>query len=322
MKVLVFSLVVLLSIGLFAGYSYAGSHNTFDFGDAPDGGPTGYATGILLGGATLPQTGSFPTTLANDGARTITQTATLGTAVSTETDANITDADSDDGLIQFGISLTSIPATGRLNVEVNSVNNLYFLNALADLNQDGEWGGFGINGEPEWIVQNERVNVSSGIYTSERFAYGSGNRIPEDTWVRVALTTEPVPNNWDGTGVFTDGEIEDHFIHIDFPPPRNDDDDDSNGGGGPGGGGGTINIIFWLIFIFLIFILIILIFIFIFRITWLVWIILIFVVIVIVLVVILYVIVIEISICDAMCYDIPTSTTTRERTPSTESFDG
>lgn len=212
----VFSFIVLISMGMLLGHTHA--QTNFDFGDAPDGGPTGYATGILLGGAQLPQTGSFPSLLANDGARTITQSATLGSASTSESDANITDADADDdGLIQFGIQLISIPAVGTLNVEVDSVSGgTYYLNAVADLNQDGEWGGFGINGESEWIVQNEIVPISSGIFTSQPFAYGSGNRIPEDTWVRIALTSEPVPNNWDGTGVFNDGEIEDHFIHIDL----------------------------------------------------------------------------------------------------------
>ncbi len=37
--------------------------------------------------------------------------------------------------------------------------------------------------------------------------------------MRVALTKEMVPDNWDGTGEFSAGEIEDHFIQL---PRKND----------------------------------------------------------------------------------------------------
>jgi hypothetical protein len=196
-----------------------------DYGDAPEGGPTNYAS-------LFAQIGQFPTLFSSDGARTlIVDEAYLGSAASSEAGANdpadpdgvpnLTNADSDDGIVDFFITLTSIPPPTTLTVEVTapggSPGGTYYLNAIIDLNMDGEWGGQGANGELEWVVQNQAVQVTPGAttpFTSPPFGFANGNLLPDGAFMRIALTKEMVPANWDGTGEFSSGEIEDHFIEL------------------------------------------------------------------------------------------------------------
>ena len=178
------------------------------------------------------QVGNFPTLFSSNGARVLNANeAWLGESASAETDANdpadpdgitnLTNTDSDDGLANFFISLVAIPPPTNLTVTVSapegSTGGTYYLNALIDLNMDGEWGGQGINGELEWVVQNQPVQVSPGVvtpFTPPSFAFSNGNLLPDGAFMRVALTKEMVPPNWDGTGEFSAGEIEDHFIEL------------------------------------------------------------------------------------------------------------
>ena len=196
-----------------------------DYGDAPDGGDTGYPE-------LFAQVGSFPTLFASNGARTLNiEEATLGPTASTEVDANdaadpdgvqnLTNADSDDGLVDFFITLNAIPPPTTLSVDVvgpeGSPGGTFYINAVIDLNMDGEWGGQGANGEQEWVVQNEPVQVAAGQttpFTSPPFGFSNGNLLPDGAYMRIALTRETVPGNWDGTGEFSSGEIEDHFIQL------------------------------------------------------------------------------------------------------------
>lgn len=196
-----------------------------DYGDAPDGESTDYPTGFA-------QTGSFPTLFSSDGARTLNvEEAYLGDSASAELDANdpddpdgvqnLSNTDSDDGLVDFFITLTSIPPPTTLSVEVNapedSEGGTFYLNAVIDLNMDGEWGGQGANGELEWVVQNEAVEVTPGgttPFTSPPFGFSNGLILPDGAFMRLALTKEMVPDNWDGTGEFSAGEIEDHYIKL------------------------------------------------------------------------------------------------------------
>jgi hypothetical protein len=214
----------------------SGSPILGEYGDAPDGGPTGYPE-------EFPQVGNFPTLFSSNGARVVnTDEAWLGESASAETDANdpldpdgppnLTNTDSDDGLTDFFISLVAIPAPTTMTVNVSapsgSEGGNYYLNALIDLNMDGEWGGRGINGELEWVVQNMVVQVVPGVttpYTPPAFAYSNGNLLPDGAYMRLALTKEKVPSNWDGTGEFSSGEIEDHVIWL----PEFDDDDGDPG---------------------------------------------------------------------------------------------
>ena len=195
-----------------------------DYGDAPDGGVTGYTAVDLTGDgfSEFAQTGQFPTRHASDGARALdVDQARLGLTATAEIDA-ASPADSDDCLNDLHIILTSIPPAAELAVQVTapqtSAGGTYYLNVLIDLNMNGAWGGTALGGEPEWVVQNQPVTITPGmneIVSTSQFAYASGSMVPENPWMRVALTKEAVVGtDWDGTGEFSAGEIEDHIIQL------------------------------------------------------------------------------------------------------------
>ena len=199
-----------------------------DFGDAPDGAATGYPPPFA-------QTGQFPTLSASGGAVTEdVSEATLGPTASIEQDANDpsdpdgqpnlapVNTDSDDGLVDFNLLLTSIPPPAVMSVDVNgpagSAGGTFWINVLIDLNMDGEWGGVLAPGVVEWAVINFPVVVGPGVSTPIRlpaFAYANGNRLPDGAWMRIALTDEMIVDpNWDGGGSYDAGEIEDHVIDL------------------------------------------------------------------------------------------------------------
>lgn len=195
-----------------------------DYGDAPDGGPTGYP-------APFAQTGDFPTLHASDGARTKDLTkAFLGAAASNETDANdaadadgapnLVNRDADDGLVGLTMLLTGIPPPAVLTVRASapaSGGGDLFLNVLLDLDMDGDWGGVA-TGAPEWVVKNHAVTIAAGEEAdveTPAFAFANGLLLPDGAWMRVALTSERVSaSDWTGTGEFSAGEVEDHVVRI------------------------------------------------------------------------------------------------------------
>lgn len=198
-----------------------------DFGDAPDGGPTNYPPPFT-------QTGNFPTLDASGGARTENvDEARLGPSASAEDDANDANdpdgqpnlnpanTDSDDGLVDFVVVLTSIPPPAQMVVRVSgppgSSGGQYFINVLIDMNMNGEWDGVIGPNLNEWAVQNFPVTVSAGVNQDVRlpgFLYGNGNRLPDGAWMRISLTREQITGPWNGTGTFSAGEIEDHVIRL------------------------------------------------------------------------------------------------------------
>jgi hypothetical protein len=99
------------------------------------------------------------------------------------------------------------------------------LNTLIDLNMDGAWGGTAGGGEPEWVVQNLAVAVTPGetiTVDSAQFAFANGLILPDGAWMRIALTSEQITaEDWDGTGEFSSGEIEDHVIELPEKPILN-----------------------------------------------------------------------------------------------------
>lgn len=198
-----------------------------DYGDAPDGGATGYP-------APFAQTGSFPTLSASAGAvaRDVTQ-ATLGPGASAEADANDpadpdgrsnlnpANTDADDGLVDLSVVLVSIPPPAGLAVNVTAPaggGGAFWINVLIDLNLDGTWGGVAGPGLPEWVVRNFPVTLAAGesrTVTLPPFLFGFGNRLPDGAWMRVLLSRESVSGgDWDGSGTFTAGEVEDHVIRL------------------------------------------------------------------------------------------------------------
>ena len=175
-------------------------------------GATGYP-------APYAQTGQFPSLFASGGAHILDiSAASLGSGNTEETDAAVTNLDIDDSLTNFYTVLNSVPPPTTMSVNVTGTETgEYFFNALIDLNMDGKWGGAtGANGETEWVVQNIPVTVTAGVVTavtSPPFAFTNGLLVPDRAWMRVALTKEQVSQDWDGTGQFSKGEIEDYPIN-------------------------------------------------------------------------------------------------------------
>ena len=168
----------------------------------------------------------------------------LGEEITTELDANLVDADgADDGLLDITVVLLSIPPPAALAVSVTTAPDApagpRFLNVLIDLNMNGEWGGATAGGELEWVVRNFSQDVAPGttvnfVPPAFAFAFGHGNRLPFGAWMRVALTREPIDaGDWDGTGTFEFGEIEDYKLVL---PDAPGGDGNGNGGGGDGKG--------------------------------------------------------------------------------------
>lgn len=196
-----------------------------DYGDAPDGTATGYP-------APFAQRGRFPTTVGNGGPIAVeTDIVILGQMVSVEENAqdpndpdgvqNLTNQDSDDGLVDFTLVLDRIPPLARTAFQVSapagSPGGSFFLNVLIDMNMNGEWGG-AQNTVPEWAVRNFPFTVASGqtvTVSPPAFPYGTGNRLPDPAWMRVVVSDDPVNGNeWSGEGRFPAGEIEDHLVML------------------------------------------------------------------------------------------------------------
>jgi len=176
-----------------------------DFGDAPDP--------------------SFPSLLANDGARATPGSfwlGELGFPPTAEVDAKLVDLDElDDGLIRLLVTPGRALVTFQAVLAESAEPRTAYFNLLADVNRDGRWQAFqGESGTiEEWAVVNQEVLLSPG----ERRAIDTEFvflRPGTDLWFRATLTSKPVEAvDWDGTGLFEEGEIEDYRI----PPGTSDD---------------------------------------------------------------------------------------------------
>ena len=93
------STVCLCSLGFFltscGSSSVSNPPAMADYGDAPDGGATGYPTGFA-------QTGQFPSLFASGGAHILDiSAASLGPGITEEADAAIVNLDIDDSVTNF-----------------------------------------------------------------------------------------------------------------------------------------------------------------------------------------------------------------------------
>ncbi|MGQ0619229.1 MAG: Calx-beta domain-containing protein [Panacagrimonas sp.] len=174
------------SSGSNAGAAY-GYRIAADYGDAPD--PT------------------YPTLLANDGARHFINGPKLGTAIDAETDGqpnsgatgdDIAGIDDEDG-VEFGTLSAGQSAT--VNVEVTGGPAL--LDAWVDFNRDGDWADAGeqifddhivLDGANDGLVFQVPAGAVSGI-----------------SYARVRLSSNGVA---DVTGAAGDGEVEDELVTI------------------------------------------------------------------------------------------------------------
>ena len=201
-----------------------------DFGDAPDGAPAGYRGTRVIG--------RFPTRLdtrssPNPGGHVLapgldrlgdTVTAEAGADDRSDPDGapNLINGDGgDDGVMALTLALDQVPAQATLEViaalAADAPRGPRYLNVLIDMNLDGRWS-VGEDATPEWAVRNLAVNLAPGTsrrVRSDPFALGTASRLPDEAWMRVALTRERIVGDaWDGGGRWSAGEIEDYQLRL------------------------------------------------------------------------------------------------------------
>ncbi len=174
----------------------------FDFGDAP----TATQSGRVF---------SYPTTLADNGARHAPGTLRLGAAIDDEEDgipsanatgddldaANNDGPDDEDGVIALTSILTgtSAPATASFQITSSGVGKI---DAWIDFNSDGDWDD-----------TNERVfsGADVGIGANVLSFTVPVSAVAGTTFARFRLTSGGIATP---TGEAPDGEVEDHAITI------------------------------------------------------------------------------------------------------------
>jgi hypothetical protein len=85
-----------------------------------------------------------------------------------------------------------------------------FVNVLMDWNQNGMWGDPGEHVLMNFIVPPQYIGPLS-LLLPPNFVIGPN---PGYVWARFSITEVAVPLNWDGAGVFEDGETEDYLLLI------------------------------------------------------------------------------------------------------------
>jgi len=97
-----------------------------------------------------------------------------------------------------------------------------YFNVLFDWNMNGVWGDIVQcpgSPAPEHVVQNFIIpngfsGPVSGLIPNNFLIGPNGGHV----WARFTISEAPVPVNWDGQGIFEDGETEDYLINIHAPP--------------------------------------------------------------------------------------------------------
>ncbi|MBI4897778.1 MAG: hypothetical protein HY827_05365 [Actinobacteria bacterium] len=199
-----------------------------DFGDAPDGAPTGYLTGSA--------TGSFPSKATSSGPRhTPLKGLMLGASEDGETDSMQVDMDlHDDGVAP---SLKACDATSKIDVALDvsglvspAATDMIYVNAWFDWNRDGDWGDSDTCAA-EWSIKNRKIPVSAagGGVAMFSLPFKAGEQVDE-LWMRVTVTVNEMSATSYGAGgalPYKYGETEDYYLltksadtPIGFPPPH------------------------------------------------------------------------------------------------------
>ena len=209
---------------------------TADYGDAPDGLPCGYsedpAEDVI---------GRFPTCyhtensrVGDPGAHAVTvgeEALGLPALTSAERGAedendpdltpNFIDDDLDDGLWVELSPDGGIRVVVRIGLAPTAPPGIRYLNAVWDLNRDGEWKGTP-EGE-EWIVKNLAVDIDPGkekiVEIPIPLEADWMEVLAHPRWLRLVLSREPIDEGrfaavggWDGSGRFEAGEVEDYKL--------------------------------------------------------------------------------------------------------------
>ena len=182
--------------------------NTLDFGDAPGAAQSGF-------------TSSYPTTLADDGARHISQGPTLGSLTDTESDGrpsvdavgdNLASSNDEDGVV-----LADSYTVGQLSsLTVNLQNDTSaFLDAWVDFNRDGDWNDLGEQIAASTLISAGDNTISIAVPASA---------IPGETFARFRVSSA---GGLTTTGEAPDGEVEDHRLRLIQNSQTVDDGDSS-----------------------------------------------------------------------------------------------
>lgn len=120
----------------------------------------------------------------------------------------------------LGVSCTNAFWGG--NVDIMVVNNMPvdgFVNVLIDWDQSGNWAGSSQcpgGAAPEHVLVDFPVPMGFAGPLSALgpppFLVGPLNGY---FWSRFSITEQPVGSNWDGSGIFEDGETEDYLLLVD-----------------------------------------------------------------------------------------------------------
>ncbi len=167
-----------------------------DFGDAPSAADSGFAS-------------SYPTTLAQNGARHIVGALLLGENVSLDADGQpsaLADSDDDDGVVVLAslIATADVATTSSFTVTASGAGKL---DAWIDFNQDGDWDDDG-----EQIFTSVDVVAGSNLLS---FAIPAG-AVAGSTAARFRLSSA---GSLAPTGLAADGEVEDFLFAILTPSP-------------------------------------------------------------------------------------------------------
>ncbi|MBN1457158.1 MAG: hypothetical protein JW912_04835, partial [Sedimentisphaerales bacterium] len=121
---------------------------------------------------------------------------------------------------------TCTTATWGANVDIYVVNNMPvigYVNVLMDWNQSGSWGGSsscGIAAAAEYVLQDFPVPVGFAGPLSSLMPAGTGFLLgpnPGYIWTRFMISEARLVNpQWDGSGIFEDGETEDYLLRVDY----------------------------------------------------------------------------------------------------------
>lgn len=156
---------------------------TVDFGDAPDP--------------------SFPTLLANNGARHLATGPTLGASRDTEDQGQQNGNATGDGADENGVSTLTLTIGTTQTITVNS-SGAGFVNAWIDYNQDGDWNDGG-----------EQVLANRPVVAGDNFLVVNIplNATPGQAFGRFRLTSTSVVSPA-VTGTLPDGEVEDYQLTL------------------------------------------------------------------------------------------------------------
>jgi len=213
--------------------------NIGDYGDAPDGGLCGYASN-----PSLDVLGRFPTRYdtsnsrvpGEPGAHTMAAGgAALGDPRLTSLEKgavdpqdpdgtpNLVDSDIDDGLSVTLQSDGSLAISVHIEVATDATAGTRYLNAVYDVNRDGEWRN--TPHSTEWIVKNRSIRLDPGESVDVTIPVPIGQdwiaSISEPRWLRLVLADRQISESlyasiggWDGSGQFAHGEVEDYKIGV------------------------------------------------------------------------------------------------------------